>query len=154
MSLCFDCANACGGCSWSELDPKTMRPRFVPVEGWDAIYIDRDFFRAGNGSYEVLSCPQFKPDPPRKPIELPTLKKKGATEEDQRLLLLAIEADKSEKRESKNKAEWQRAMRKRRIAAGLCSNCGKNPARPNRMTCEECARKDKERFQKMKVHHG
>lgn len=33
-NICFDCANACGGCSWSELDAETGLPRFAPVPGW------------------------------------------------------------------------------------------------------------------------
>lgn len=34
--LCWDCANACGGCSWSGIDPVTHKPRFEPVPGWKA----------------------------------------------------------------------------------------------------------------------
>lgn len=53
--LCYDCANACGGCSWSR--------SFTPVEGWtatpskikngDSVYID---------TYHVTACPYFESD--------------------------------------------------------------------------------------------
>lgn len=33
VNICFDCQRAVGGCSWSELDPKTNKPRFEFVDG-------------------------------------------------------------------------------------------------------------------------
>lgn len=51
-TLCWKCANACGGCDWS-------KKRAKPVEGWEAIR--RDLYN-GVESYIVLSCPQFIPD--------------------------------------------------------------------------------------------
>ena len=71
-NICFDCQNACGGCSWTEIDPATKRPRFEPVPGWTAkpvlLIIGRD---KGNKeriaeTYHVTKCPQFIPDEPRK----------------------------------------------------------------------------------------
>lgn len=32
-NICFDCENACGGCSWSEVDPDTGIIRFELPEG-------------------------------------------------------------------------------------------------------------------------
>lgn len=58
---CWDCANACGRCSWSS--------RFIPVPGWDAIKVPlgksvrmpsddpEDQF-----TYIVKSCPLFSAD--------------------------------------------------------------------------------------------
>lgn len=51
-TICWKCANACGGCSWSQ-------KRAKPVDGWEAIR--RDLYR-GIESYIVLSCPKFVPD--------------------------------------------------------------------------------------------
>lgn len=58
MSICIDCANATGNCSWSQ--------SFTPVKGWKATpskYVD-------NGhkvlTYKVCECPLFKPDRPHK----------------------------------------------------------------------------------------
>ena len=33
---CIDCANAYGGCPWTEIDPETGKPKFEPVPGWTA----------------------------------------------------------------------------------------------------------------------
>ena len=35
-NICFDCANACGGCPWTAVDPVTNKIRFEPVPGWTA----------------------------------------------------------------------------------------------------------------------
>lgn len=58
QTLCWDCANATGSCSWSDhFDHK-------PVDGWEAIETtikvhnpscDADL----NRSYVVISCPEF-----------------------------------------------------------------------------------------------
>lgn len=51
-SLCWDCANAFGKCSWSE------GAKFTPIDGWDAVSIV-----AGTvDSYHVRSCPEFQKD--------------------------------------------------------------------------------------------
>ena len=54
-SLCFDCQNACCGCSWSR--------SFVPVPGWMAV---PTVAVSGQGmrkrSYRVIACPEFVPD--------------------------------------------------------------------------------------------
>lgn len=54
VQICWSCAKACGGCSWSA--------DFTPVKGWKAepsiIYYN------GNKipSYKILECPQYKED--------------------------------------------------------------------------------------------
>lgn len=52
-SLCWDCGNCFGGCSW------TKNAQFIPVEGWvaDATVCD------GVPSYMVYECPKYKPCP-------------------------------------------------------------------------------------------
>lgn len=69
-NICFDCQNACGGCSWTAVDTtKRGKPiKFEPVDGWDAELV----YRKGNTgtivkTYSIKSCPQFVPDEPRKP---------------------------------------------------------------------------------------
>lgn len=62
-NICFDCANACGGCSWSEIDPETERPRFEPVPGWTAFpivhkYMDKKYKRETR-TYRIVACPKF-----------------------------------------------------------------------------------------------
>lgn len=54
-NICIDCANACGGCSWSR--------DFTPVPGWTAEKVTR---RVKNGkywywgeTYKITACPQF-----------------------------------------------------------------------------------------------
>jgi len=61
-TLCEVCANACGGCSWSEKNIQT------PVEGWEAVRNDISVNDKTKGSYRegicesyvVLACPQFE----------------------------------------------------------------------------------------------
>lgn len=50
-TLCWDCANACGGCAWSK--------QLIPVNGWEAVKTHSDEF--GDG-YRVTGCPQFVRD--------------------------------------------------------------------------------------------
>lgn len=45
-SLCWDCAKACGGCSWSA--------KFIPVKGWKT--------RANGKGEDVVACPKFVGD--------------------------------------------------------------------------------------------
>lgn len=57
QTLCWDCANACGGCTWSS--------RLQPVRGWQAEETEIIIYRNGyvrEGSYRVISCPQFYRD--------------------------------------------------------------------------------------------
>lgn len=64
-TLCWQCRKACGGCSWTSWDFKRERPRFEPVEGWEAVprmLYAADKARGGVQSYEVRHCPEFKPD--------------------------------------------------------------------------------------------
>lgn len=62
-NICFDCANACGGCPWSEIDPKTDRPRFDPVPGWTAFPIVHQYtdgkYKREIHTYRIFECPQF-----------------------------------------------------------------------------------------------
>lgn len=56
-SICFDCANACGGCTWSRC--------LEPVEGWEAVISPKPSSRgryAHIPDYKVVKCPEFKPD--------------------------------------------------------------------------------------------
>ena len=70
-NICFDCKNACGGCSWSEFDPDTGKVRFQPVDGWDAEEVDLNVGSSGRGradvvkTYSIKSCPQFEKDEDR-----------------------------------------------------------------------------------------
>lgn len=61
-TICWDCQNAYGGCSWSK--------SFRPVDGWNATR--RDVLVSGDKayahkeeSYIVHSCPEFQQDEPR-----------------------------------------------------------------------------------------
>ena len=69
-NICFDCQNACGGCSWTEFDPGTKRPRFEPVPGWTAepVLLNVGGMRGGARlieTYHITNCPQFVKDNPR-----------------------------------------------------------------------------------------
>lgn len=69
-NICFDCQNACGGCSWSEINPETKKPRFEPVPGWTAqeVILNVGRSRSGYGlvhTYHITACPQFVPDEKR-----------------------------------------------------------------------------------------
>lgn len=52
--LCWDCANACGGCRWSS--------EFKPVNGWTAkeVYVGQK--DRGAYTYFITECPEFKRD--------------------------------------------------------------------------------------------
>lgn len=69
-NICFDCKKSTGGCSWSALDPDTLRPMFKPVEGWTAKPIIMDLGisygkRRTTPTYHITACPLFEPDEPR-----------------------------------------------------------------------------------------
>ena len=57
FTLCWDCAKACGGCSWTEYYSQT------PVDGWVA---DKRILRMDNYkfcyTYVVRQCPEFVRD--------------------------------------------------------------------------------------------
>ena len=63
-NICFDCAKAGGGCSWSAVvaDGKTLL--FQPVEGWTAKPTKMNV-RKDNGdtreieTYHITACPEF-----------------------------------------------------------------------------------------------
>ena len=67
QTICWSCANACGGCSWSRY--KTHEP----VPGWTAIPTKIGMQINSHGrikrgtvdSYIVLECPEYIPDAPR-----------------------------------------------------------------------------------------
>lgn len=70
-TLCWKCANACGGCSWSDMS-------FTPVKGWKAvptkIWVDhspkysrregkrKDRYMRRIDSFRVIECPEFVSD--------------------------------------------------------------------------------------------
>ena len=55
--LCWDCANACSGCSWSR--------NFTPVQGWIA-ESTTIVFKHPNGNehetktYKIIECPEYR----------------------------------------------------------------------------------------------
>lgn len=51
QTLCWDCTNATGACSWSA--------NFTPVKGWDAERI----VKPEGVTYQVNACPLFDRDP-------------------------------------------------------------------------------------------
>lgn len=58
-TLCWECANATGGCSWSK--------KFIPVEGWTAKRTTMTLgYNTGRPrkatSYVVKKCPEYTPD--------------------------------------------------------------------------------------------
>ena len=67
-NICIDCERACGGCSWSEVNPETGKIRFEPVPGWTAEPVYKQMGAAGNGyksyadTYRITACPLFLPD--------------------------------------------------------------------------------------------
>ena len=54
QSLCWNCKNCFGGCSWSE--------SFEPVEGWRAERTIIQHFNTETPSFLVRNCPLFAPD--------------------------------------------------------------------------------------------
>lgn len=52
-NICFDCARACGGCSWSR--------RFKPVPGWTAQRATLPGGTPGTtiDTYQVTACPKY-----------------------------------------------------------------------------------------------
>ena len=94
-NICFDCNNACGGCSWTAVDPKTKKIRFKPVPGWTAKKVLLNVGTYGNNkraiieTYHITACPQFKNDK-RKPKELDNLQ---VTDEQFALLLAKWKRD-------------------------------------------------------------
>lgn len=62
QQLCWTCANACGGCEWSD--------HLEPVHGWDATQTSRVLKVGGKGkggtrvasSFVIHTCPKFRRD--------------------------------------------------------------------------------------------
>lgn len=64
-SLCWDCKNACGKCSWSAADPATGELLFQPVPGWTAEEVQRTENTYSSNvvvTYRVIDCPLFERD--------------------------------------------------------------------------------------------
>ena len=61
-SICWDCANAYGGCEWTGRD-EFGKLKFEPVPGWEAVETS---VSVGGGyrtdSYKVISCPKYVPE--------------------------------------------------------------------------------------------
>lgn len=63
QQLCWTCANACGGCEWSD-------HHLEPVPGWDATSTSRVLKVGGKGkggtrvasSFVIHYCPKFRRD--------------------------------------------------------------------------------------------
>lgn len=53
-TLCWDCKNAIGKCTWSQC--------FVPIKGWKAKPTTYDSEGMKIKSFLVKECPEFKPD--------------------------------------------------------------------------------------------
>lgn len=61
-NICFDCERACGGCSWTEVDPETGKLRWEPVPGWTA---EPTVLKIGSNqtglryqeTYHITACP-------------------------------------------------------------------------------------------------
>lgn len=54
LTLCWDCARACGYCSWSS--------RLKPVKGWVAEKTSKETHGSISSSYIVYECPDFVRD--------------------------------------------------------------------------------------------
>ena len=64
-TICWDCKNAIGNCSWSD------HWEHKPVKGWVAERSDLVNTEGGAvESYIVISCPEFVPDEPRQTQKL------------------------------------------------------------------------------------
>lgn len=57
-NICFDCENACGGCSWAK--------KYEPVPGWTAEKCHLPVNNFGGvqfvETYHITACPEFIPD--------------------------------------------------------------------------------------------
>ena len=56
VTLCWSCANACGGCSWSD------HWEHKPVPGWKAKKVLVKTSLGYEPTYTVEECPEFEPD--------------------------------------------------------------------------------------------
>lgn len=70
-NICFNCQKACGGCSWSAIDPNTGKPGFKPIPGWTAEPVVLNVGHCVNKgtyvqTYHITACPEFVPDAERK----------------------------------------------------------------------------------------
>ena len=55
-TICWNCANACGDCSWSD------HWRHEPVPGWKATRVPLKMNGGYETTYIVQECPEFLPD--------------------------------------------------------------------------------------------
>lgn len=61
-TLCWDCQNACGKCSWSK--------DLTPVDGWNAKPTKIKSHGAYDDSYLVIECPEFIRDQRREVFKI------------------------------------------------------------------------------------
>lgn len=60
VQLCWYCANACGGCCWTERDPETGEVSYKPIPGWKAQKtIIKNSLNEETISFNILECPEF-----------------------------------------------------------------------------------------------
>jgi hypothetical protein len=64
-NICIDCKKACGGCSWSAVDPDTNKLKFEPVPGWTAEKVRLNVGHDSRGvvmveTYHITECPLFE----------------------------------------------------------------------------------------------
>ena len=96
MQKCDTCRKACGGCSWTAVDPMTGEVQGKPVPGWTA---EPTLLRASHGrrigSFAISDCPEYEEDrrkarstvnPPSKQIDKPPVKHKRVDHEGIRIM--------------------------------------------------------------------
>ncbi len=67
-NICFDCEHYARSCSWTELDPETLKPKFEPVPGWTAEKVKLNLGSTKKGpqyadTYYITACPNFQETP-------------------------------------------------------------------------------------------
>lgn len=70
-NICITCEKACGGCSWSAVDPRTNKVRFEPVPGWTAKKVLLNLGTKHSKTtfcetYHITACPEYVPAVERK----------------------------------------------------------------------------------------
>ena len=67
-NICISCKKACGGCSWTAVDPITDKLKFEPVPGWTAKEVSLNIGKNKHGkrsfvsTYWITACPLFEAD--------------------------------------------------------------------------------------------
>ena len=92
-----------------------------------------------------LKCGKTEPEPERT-LCAPCAEKRNAAD---RARNARLRAEGKPRRDPEQAKLYERERGRRRHierkAAGLCTGCGRTPARPDRMTCEPCGEKDRAR---------